>query len=122
MVNLGLDHVHLLVKDLDESIEFYEDIGLEFVEYTSHGGKACMMKSPDGVLFELQETGLIENPGLNHMAFSVSDIDEFCDSLEARGLVVDGPLDNPRTGRRLGTIRDPHGFLWQFVQKDTKNS
>jgi catechol 2,3-dioxygenase-like lactoylglutathione lyase family enzyme len=117
MFNLGLDHVHLLVKDLDEAIDFYESMGLKFVKFTAHGGNACMMKSHDGILFELQETGLIENPGLNHMAFSVSDIDEFCRGLKEKGFVVDGPLDNSRTGRRLATIRDPHGFLWQFVQK-----
>jgi len=113
----GLDHVHFLVKDLKEAIEFYETLGLKFIEYTSHGGKACIMTSNDGVLFELQETGVIENPGLNHIAFSVGDIDEFCEKLDNKGLTVDGPLDNPKTGRRLATIRDPHGFLWQFVQK-----
>jgi catechol 2,3-dioxygenase-like lactoylglutathione lyase family enzyme len=118
MTNLGLDHIHFLVKDLDEAIKFYETLGLNFIEYTAHGGKACMMKSQDGVLFELQETGVIENPGLNHIAFKVGDIEKFCEMLLRKGLKVDGPLDNPKTGRRLATIRDPHGFLWQFVKKN----
>jgi catechol 2,3-dioxygenase-like lactoylglutathione lyase family enzyme len=55
MVNLGLDHVHLYVKDLEEAITFYKMVGLEFVEYTSHGGKAAMMRVPGSpVSFEIQ--------------------------------------------------------------------
>ena len=70
MVNLGLDHVHLYVKDLEEAISFYKMVGLEFIEYTSHGGKAAMMRVPGSpVSFEIQETRVIDNPGLNHLAF-----------------------------------------------------
>jgi glyoxylase I family protein len=118
MVNLGLDHVHLYVKDLEEAVRFYEMVGLEFVEYTSHGGKAAMMRVPGSpVSFEIQETKVIDNPGLNHLAFVVDDLDDLCDSYKANGVKVDGPLDNKATGRRLATIRDPHGFLIQLVQK-----
>lgn len=118
MVNLGLDHVHLYVKDLEEALTFYRMIGLEFVEYTSHGGKAAMMRVPGSpVQFEIQETRVIENPGLNHLAFLVDDLDDLCDSYKANGVKVDGPLDNKATGRRLATIRDPHGFLIQLVQR-----
>ena len=118
MVNLGLDHVHLYVKDLEEALTFYRMIGLEFVEYTSHGGKAAMMRVPGSpIQFEIQETRVIENPGLNHLAFLVDDLDDLCDSYKANGVKVDGPLDNKATGRRLATIRDPHGFLIQLVQR-----
>jgi catechol 2,3-dioxygenase-like lactoylglutathione lyase family enzyme len=99
MVNLGLDHIHIYVKDLEEAIRFYKMLGLEFIEYTSHGGKAAMMRVPvSPISFEIQETRV-------------------CESYKADGIKVDGPLDNKATGRRLATIRDPHGFLIQLVQK-----
>jgi predicted enzyme related to lactoylglutathione lyase len=117
--NLGLDHIHIYVHDLEEAIQFYGTIGLEFVEYTQHGGKACIMKVPNtSILFEIQQTGVIENPGINHYAFLVDKLDELSDELKLKGLNVDGPLVSKTTGRRLTTIRDSHGFLVQLVQKD----
>jgi len=117
-MNLGVDHIHFVVRSLDEAIRFCKSIGLEFTEYTEHGGKSCMMRAPgDNVLIELQEARNIDNPGLNHIAFLVDDLDTLCDELVEQGMEVDGPLDNPKTGRRLATVRDPHGFLWQLVQK-----
>jgi glyoxylase I family protein len=116
MVNLGLDHIHLYVKDLEEAIRFYKMVGLELIEYTSHGGKAAVMRvSGSPISFEIQETSVIENPGLNHFAFLVDDLDALCESYKADGISVEGPLDNKATGRRLATIRDPQGFLIQLV-------
>ena len=118
MVNLGLDHIHLNVKDLEEAVRFYKMVGLEFIEYTSHGGKTAMMRVPGSpISFEMQESRVIENPGLNHFAFLVDDLDTLCESYKADGIKVDGPLDNKATGRRLATIRDPHGFLIQLIQQ-----
>jgi uncharacterized glyoxalase superfamily protein PhnB len=117
-MNLSIDHGHFLVRDLEDSIEFFKKLSFEFVEYTRHGGKACMMKaSGDGFLLELQETKVIQNPGLNHLAFNVDKLDDLCEELERQGIQVDGPLDNKNTGRRLATVRDTHGLLWQLVQR-----
>jgi glyoxylase I family protein len=77
-----------------------------------------LMRAPSSpIAFEIQEIRAIENPGLNHLAFTVDELDTLCDNYKANGVDVDGPLDNKATGRRLATIRDPHGFLIQLVQK-----
>lgn len=116
--NLGLDHVHIIVKDLEEAISFHKLLGLKLVRYTEHGGRSCMMQVPSSpIIFELQQANNIENPGLNHMAFSVVDLDVFCKELRDEGMSVDGPVTSKATGRRLATLRDPHGLLWQMVQK-----
>ena len=76
-MNLTIDHAHFLVRDLEDSIKFFKKLSFEFVEYTKHGGKACMMKaSGDNFLLELQETNVIQNPGLNHLAFTVNKLDD----------------------------------------------
>lgn len=117
-MNLSIDHGHFLVRDLEASIEFFKKLSFEFVEFTQHGGKACMMKaSGDNFILELQETNTIQNPGLNHLAFTVDELDDLCDELEIQGILVDGPIDNKNTGRRLATVRDTHGLLWQLVQR-----
>ncbi|MBM3291357.1 VOC family protein [Candidatus Bathyarchaeota archaeon] len=117
--NLGLDHLHIYVNDLEEAIQFYGTIGLEFIEYSQHGGKTCVMKVPNtNLLFEIQQTGVIENPGINHYAFLVDNLDELTEDLKLKGLYVDGPLISKSTGRRLATIRDSHGFLVQLVQTE----
>ena len=77
-----------------------------------------MMHVPDSsITFELQQANNIENPGLNHMAFSVDDLEAFCRELRNRDMYVDGPVTSKATGRRIATLRDQHGLLWQLVQK-----
>lgn len=116
--NIGIDHIHLVVKSLEESVEFFNTLGLNFIKYSTHGGKNSLFESPEGIVFEVQQARLAENPGLSHIAFTVENLDEFCGTLEEKGFTVDGPLRNSETGRMLASIRDPHGFLWQFVQKE----
>jgi len=117
-INLGFDHIHIFVKNLEESVSFYKLLELDFIEYTKHGGKSCLMKvSGSSILFEIQEVGIIENPGINHMAFLVDNLEKVCTDLRERSIQIDGPLINKNTGRYLATIRDPHGYLVQLVQK-----
>jgi len=116
--NLGLDHIHLFVKDLEEAVAFYKGIGLEFLAYTQHGANSCMMQAPGtSILFEIQEVGTIDVPGVNHLAFLVDDLDGICADLRARGCRLEGPVKVKATERYLATLRDPHGFLVQLVQK-----
>ena len=116
--NYGLDHIHLFVKDLEEAIAFYKGIGLEFLSYTQHGEKSCMMQVPGTpLLFEIQEVGTIDVPGVNHLAFLVDGLDGMCSDLKAKGCKLEGPTKVKATGRYLATLRDPHGFLVQLVQK-----
>jgi len=115
-MNLRNDHAHWYVQDLEESISFFKLIGFKFLEYSEHGGKACMMQSSDGWMLEVQEVGMIQNPGLNHLAFTVDDLDALCVDLESKGYKVDGPMDIKLTGRRLAMVRDPNGIFWQLVQ------
>jgi catechol 2,3-dioxygenase-like lactoylglutathione lyase family enzyme len=117
-MNLSIDHAHFFVRDLEDSITFFQKLRFEFIEYTKHGGKACMMKaSGDSFLLELQETNTTQNPGLNHLAFTVDKLDELCKELEKQGIQVEGPLDNKNTGRKLATVRDTHGLILQIVQR-----
>ncbi len=117
MKPLGIDHIHFTVTDLEKTIEFYRALGLIVAERMDHGGESAQMASEDGELVvDLRQAKNIDNPGYNHYAIKVEDIDSTCSVLGDRGLVVDGPVYVGATKRKLATIRDPNGILVQLVE------
>ena len=112
----GFDHIHFTVKDLSEAIEFYRVLGFELLGRLDHAGASAQMGAPGGVIVDLHLAKATDNPGYNHFAVSVKDLDEALKELEAKGICMDGPVDVPATGRRLATLRDPSGFLIQLVE------
>ena len=113
---LGFDHIHFTVKDLEEAIEFYMRLGFDLQGRLDHAGESAQMRAPGGLIVDLHAAKATDNPGYNHFAVSVRDLDAMTERLEERGIAVDGPVDVPATGRRLATIRDPSGFLVQLVE------
>lgn len=116
---LGFDHIHFTVKDLDEAIGFYRKLGFTLVRRLDHGGESAQMSAPGGLIVDLYLARAIDNPGYNHFAVTVGDLDAAVKELKEKGITVDGPVENVATGRKLATIRDPSGFLLQLVE--TKN-
>lgn len=117
---LGFDHIHFTVKDLDEAVEFYGKLGFTLEGRLEHGGESAQVSAPGGLIVDLHLAKATDNPGYNHFAISVGDLDTALVELEAKGIDVDGPVEVPATGRRLATIRDPSGFLVQLVEAKGK--
>jgi len=113
---LGFDHLHVTVTDLEKAIDFYRGLGFKLVRRMEHGGDASQMRAGDGILLELHEAKATENPGYNHFAVTVQDLDAAVKALQEKGVPVDGPVEVPATGRRLATVRDPNGSLVQLVE------
>jgi len=113
---LGFDHIHFTVKNLNEAIEFYGALGLELLGRLDHAGESAQMRAPGGLIVDLHLAKATDNPGYNHFAISISDLDIAVVELEEKEIDVDGPVEVPATGRRLATIRDPSGFLVQLVE------
>ena len=93
---LLIDHVTLLVRDLDKSIEFYSGkLGFEvYGETISRGRKIVFLKSGD-VRIDLfgalnNEKASQKRPkqgiGIVHVALKVADFDETYDELVKRGV------------------------------------
>ena len=113
----GIDHIHFTVTDLEKTIKFYRALGLIVAERMDHGGESAQMVSEDGELVvDLRQAMNSDNPGYNHYAIRVDDIDGTCSELIDRGLAVDGPVYVEATKRKLATIRDPNGILVQLVE------
>jgi catechol 2,3-dioxygenase-like lactoylglutathione lyase family enzyme len=117
MKPLCFDHIHFTVVDLDEAVGFYGKLRFALIGRIEHGGESAQMTSPGGLTIDLHLARETENPGYNHFAASVEDLDSAVAELEGQSIRVDGPVEVRATGRRLATVRDPSGFLVQLVEK-----
>ncbi|WP_085524670.1 VOC family protein [Tuberibacillus sp. Marseille-P3662] len=134
----GLYEAHLPVSDLNQSIEFYQNIGLELA-YRNKSGIAFFWiekgKSWIG-LWEGEEFQTPYHPSLRHIAFRVelNDIKKAKDWLSSRGIVMRenfgfAPkepivLDNPPQAHAAIYFHDPDRNSLEFicpVEIDTYN-
>lgn len=139
---VGIHHVAIVVRDLDESLEFWTgtlgatlelraavpDFGVEAacIEWSGAAGAAGL---PHGSLYELlaplDEKGGIarflatNGPGIHHVAWAVTDIDEALASLAGAGVrLID---ETPRPGLHGSPVAFVHpksmgGVLVELVQ------
>jgi methylmalonyl-CoA/ethylmalonyl-CoA epimerase len=131
---LRIDHVGIAVPDLDEAIEFYERVfGLRCVHTetnASQGVREAMLALPSGeaqiqLLAPLSADSPIakfldrSGPGIQQLAYTVSDLDGTCADLRARGLRL--LYDEPRggtAGSRINFVhpKDAGGVLVELVE------
>jgi catechol 2,3-dioxygenase-like lactoylglutathione lyase family enzyme len=68
-------------------------------------------------IFEIHEVLTEENPGINHIAFRVDNVDETYETLRSRGLKFHLDIHNSVTGRKKADLRDPDGWRLQITDK-----
>jgi glyoxylase I family protein len=128
---LGLDHIHLTVRDLHASIAFYEKV------LGALGFRRIAIESPDHdvnwanahVIIGLYEAAAEEQgvahsrrrPGFHHLALrarSRADVDRFHDFLVCEGLtVLDAPAEYAKYGPGYYAVffADPDGMKLELV-------
>jgi len=114
----GIDHIEIVVTDVDQYIQLFEKMGFEIVLQTPHHGGSAEVKLPgEGqTIFELHAVEAQENPGINHIAFACDDLDSTYRSLADQGVVFEkGPFLVPASGRTIANFRDPGGWRLQLV-------
>jgi catechol 2,3-dioxygenase-like lactoylglutathione lyase family enzyme len=113
---LGFDHFQFIVKDLEESIENFKKMGFTLVRRTEHHvGSAEFQIGPDGPIMEIHPSERNENPGHDHFAVLVEDLEASIEELREKGFKVEGPRVVAATGRTLANFRDNDGFRWQYI-------
>lgn len=126
---MGFRYTGIRVRDMDRSIDFYTSVmGME-VKYRHNiketGGKIALLKSPRGTQrLELNwypKTGIHrryrQGDELDHLAFSVRDVDAFLRDHRGDLKVVMKPFDEGRD--RLAYVTDPDG-AWIEVMSPRK--
>ncbi|TAM86283.1 MAG: methylmalonyl-CoA epimerase [Jatrophihabitans sp.] len=129
-----IDHVGIAVPDLDAAIAFYRDtFGIVSVHEETNeeqGVREAMLAVGDGatriqLLAPLSETSTIakflgrNGPGIQQLAYTVTDIDQVCDALRAKGVRL--LYEAPRRGTadsRVNFIhpKDAGGVLVELVE------
>jgi catechol 2,3-dioxygenase-like lactoylglutathione lyase family enzyme len=117
MANM-VDHVHLAVPDQAKGVEWYR----------KHFGGQAMTEAPDRLLFG--ETRIIfqrnaqAKPStgsvLDHVGFSVADLDATVKNLEADGAKVVTPAREVAGLFKLAFVEDPWGVRIEVVQDPAK--
>ncbi|MBD3206807.1 hypothetical protein GF319_10770 [Candidatus Bathyarchaeota archaeon] len=126
--DIEFDHVLLVVKNLERSIEFYELLGFKHIETISRPNDRVGVMRLGSVKVELmhQEEGTetfrprrkITDIGFRHIGFKVDDVAEVYESLKK---VIE--FDSPpapiagREGRLTVFFKDPDGVELHFVQQ-----
>lgn len=118
----GLQHIGIPCRDIEETIGFYEKLGMEVAYRTENDGlKVCFLQQGTMVIETYEEPIVNVTGAINHICFDVTDIEKafecakemqvtFCDE-EIQFLPF---WDN---GVRYFTILGPNGERVEFCQK-----
>jgi len=138
-----LEHVGIVVNDLQAAIDFFVELGLEprgkgqvegdwvgrIIALNDVKAELAMLRTPDGqgeielVKFHSPPTqpgdpqAPSNPPGLRHLAFLVEDIDSVVAGLKARGTELEGELVRYENSYRLCYVRGPEGIIIELAEK-----
>ncbi len=114
----GIDHIEIIVDDLDAYVEFFQHMGFKVLARTTHHGGSVEVQLPgeNQPIFELHKVIGEENPGINHIAFRATNVLEAHEKLAAKGVrFASEPHKVASTGRTNANLRDPGGWRMQLV-------
>jgi glyoxylase I family protein len=144
-MSIRLENVAIAVRDLDEAVSFFTDLGLAVVGRDTVSGdwadtavgldgnhaKIAMLQTPDGdgrvELFEYIHPDAIETEptlpneiGMHRIAFSVDDIDAALEIAAKHGCHPLRDVANYQDVYKLTYLRGPSGILVMLAQDLTK--
>jgi catechol 2,3-dioxygenase-like lactoylglutathione lyase family enzyme len=138
-----MDNVLIVVEDLDASIAFFAELGLELegratVEGESVGrliglegviSEIAMMRSPDGHGIELDKfhtppavkagppNAPVNTLGIRRIMFAVDDIDGVVQRLRGHGAELIGEVVQYGDTHRLAYVRGPEGIMVALAEE-----
>jgi catechol 2,3-dioxygenase-like lactoylglutathione lyase family enzyme len=116
---LRLDHIALLVRDLDESVAFYTALpGIKGIANPMGGTEIRWLECASGQRFHLQagDIAAVHVEKQTHFAFSTAHFDAAVLALKAAGLVygdfkgVQNAINLRPDGMRAVFLQDPNGY------------
>ena len=124
----SFDHVLIVARDLERSIEFYKSIGFEHLETIQRpkdrvavmrlgGVKIEIMNLPEGEETTREPRKLMDL-GFRHISFKVDDLDEVYERLKSRISFDSLPRKIAGRGNRVTVFfKDPDGVEMHFIQE-----
>ena len=127
-MKINLDHLLLVVKDIEKSVSFYQQLGFEHVETIQRPNDRIGVITKDNLTFELMQLPNGEEThraprkdsdlGFRHIGFRVDDLQETYENLKDK-IMFDGPpvQSAGRGSRQLLFFKDPDGVELHFIQE-----
>jgi len=125
----GLDHVAILVSDLDEAVKLYRDVyGLELavieevpsekvrVAIFGHGAGRIELVSPSGQDSPMAKALEKRGEGLHHVCLTVPDVEKAMAGLRARGAPLLDEKPRPGAGGAKVAFVHPKGSRGVLVE------
>jgi catechol 2,3-dioxygenase-like lactoylglutathione lyase family enzyme len=138
-----LDHIGVVVDDLEAATEFFLDIGLELDGEGSIEGEwvgkiiglegvhtdVVYVRTPGGSgkleLIKFRSPPDMEGPhalaanrlGIRHLAFLVDDLDTVLDTLRSKRIETIGTVHNYEDVFRLCYVRGPEGIIVELAER-----
>jgi len=119
----ALDHIALLVRDLDESIQFLiEVIGLSEIANPMGGREIRWIEIGDGRRFHVQagDISRVHVEKQTHFALTASDFDAILARLQDQGIAfadmkgTPGAINTRPDGMRAIFLQDPNGYWFEI--------
>jgi len=118
-----VDHLDIVVTDINGSVEYYKKFGL-VVEGTLDQGKTVFLGNQDQespLVVELHQAEEGQTPGLDHIAFYVEDVEAAYHELMTGGVSFSiEPRHATSSGRVIAVTRDPDGLTIQLARKTSR--
>jgi len=118
-----VDHITLNVTDMKAAVEFYKKLGM-VVEGSLDNGDIVFLWNGDArrpLHVQLDTCHGDMKPGLNHIAFTMRELEAAADEVKAAGIVAQHePFYQSRSGRTIFTFSAPDNVDLQFARKDKK--
>jgi lactoylglutathione lyase len=118
-----LDHIALLVRDLDESVAFLTEVlGLQEMPNPMGGTAIRWIDIGDGTRFHIQagDIGRVHVEKQTHFALTASDFDAVLARLRRDGIAfadmkgVPGAINTRPDGMRAIFLQDPNGYWFEI--------
>ncbi len=124
----GIHHVALICSDYAKSKHFYSNIlGLKVLAENYRAARQSWkldLQLADGSQLELfsfpgapARPSRPEAQGLRHLAFAVTDIEEWVQYLHAQGVATEAVRVDEYTGKRFTFFQDPDGLPLELYQQ-----
>lgn len=137
-MNLKPHHTAISVRNLEESLKFYQTLGYQQVHrYDEEDGSMSIVhlklgdsfleifvykKNADAPKLELEYANNLEQVGVKHLALWTDDIEATLAELQAKGLATaDTKITVGRTKVSYFFIQDPDGVWVEIVKDDRYN-
>ena len=116
-----VDHITLNVCDMKAAIGFFKKLGMQREGNLDNDDVVFLWNRDEErpLHIQLDQVHGDMKPGLNHIAFTMTDLEEAVKGMEKVGVEgLHGPSYTPRSGRTIFTFRGPDGVTLQLARKD----